>query len=170
VSGKAIGQAFDHSPYKGTAFVVLLAVADVVNDVHEHEFWMTSARLAEKAHTTPGNVRHCLARMVADGWLEVVDSGGGRSRPTRYRWTFTEPVDNPGISAGTGKETASPDAVTGAETASGTTQTASGAHRQRTQQLNPSTNSRLQVAVDLDKSPSQMCRSGASWSDPESIL
>lgn len=170
MSGKAIGQAFDHSPYKGTAFVVLLAVADVVNDVHEHEFWMTSSRLADKAHTTPGNVRHCLARMVADGWLEVVDAGGGRSRPTRYRWTFTEPVDNSERADIAGPQTASGDAVTGAETASGTTQTASGAHRQRTQQLNPSTNSRLRLTVDHDKSPSQMRRSGASWSDPAAIL
>ncbi len=71
--------------------MVHLAVADVVNDAHGYEFWMTSDALAAKTRTNPGNARKYLAALVADGLLEVLDPGGGRNRATRYRFLFPIP-------------------------------------------------------------------------------
>ena len=88
MSAQAVGWVWEHSPYKGAKLIIHLAVADVVNDAHDHEFWMRSNVLAEKTRLHAGNVRRWLSEMVEDGALEVVNVGGGR-RPTKYRFRFS---------------------------------------------------------------------------------
>lgn len=82
------------SPYKGSQLVVLLAIGDVVNDAHDNEFYMTVGALAEKANVSRTWAKECLARFVADGWLEVLESSRGRV-PARYRFTGQPATDRP---------------------------------------------------------------------------
>ena len=69
---------------------MLLAVADIANDVHNNEIFMGSERLAAKCRMHPGNVRKRLKELVADGWLIELELGGGMGKTTRYRFV---PVD-----------------------------------------------------------------------------
>jgi hypothetical protein len=87
MSAEATGWVWRHAPYRGATLLVALAVADVVNDVHGNEFWMAVPRLAEKSRVSLSSAKEALARLVADGILEVVEAGGATRTPTRYRWT-----------------------------------------------------------------------------------
>ncbi len=64
--------------------VVLLAIADVVNDMHENQFWASSSSLARKVGMDSGNVRHRLQELTGLGWITVLTERAGR--PTRYEW------------------------------------------------------------------------------------
>lgn len=66
--------------------IVLLAVADVVNDVNDNLFWMPTERLAEKAGVSRSTAAAAQAAFVRDGWLEVVTPAAG-SRRAEYRWS-----------------------------------------------------------------------------------
>ena len=85
MSATATAAAWGQGDYRGARFVVLLAVADVVNDAHENEFFMRMARLAAKARVDRKTAREALATFAADGWLEVLDDAVG-NRAGRYRW------------------------------------------------------------------------------------
>jgi hypothetical protein len=65
---------------------VLLAVADVVNDAHGNVFWMTSTNLGNKVRMHPTNVRRHLKELVEDGWLTVLEPGGGNGKATKFRF------------------------------------------------------------------------------------
>lgn len=86
MSGNAYGWVWDHSPYKGATLLVHLAIGDVVNDMHDYEFWMTVGKVGTKARLGRNAVIGALATLVADGYLEVLAEGGGRGNPTRYRF------------------------------------------------------------------------------------
>lgn len=79
---------WDHSPLTRDALLVHLAIADVANDVHNNEFWMTAAGLAEKVRVSRSTVMRAFARMTELGLLEIVERGGGRGKPTTYRLLF----------------------------------------------------------------------------------
>lgn len=76
MSAKAIGWVFDHSPLDGSGLVIHLAIADVVNDTYDNEFWMRREKLAEKAHCSIRTVATTLTKMVELGLLEDDGDGG----------------------------------------------------------------------------------------------
>lgn len=61
---------WDHSPYKGTAKLIHLKMADLANDTHQRRLWMGDATLAEKASCDERTVRRVKAQMIEDGYLE----------------------------------------------------------------------------------------------------
>jgi hypothetical protein len=108
VSAEAMGDAFRRSPYKGGVLLVHLAVADVVNDVHDNRLWMTRASLAEKARASRGTVDTAMAAMLRDGWLELVAEGGGRGKPTEYRYHLGGAAEKPPNHEAVSGDTAQP--------------------------------------------------------------
>lgn len=90
MSAEAIGWTFKHSPYSGTHLVVHLAIADVVNDGHDNQFFMAVDRLAAKTRSTRRTVQGALKQLVDDGYLHIVRPAN-QHNPTCYRFLF-EPV------------------------------------------------------------------------------
>lgn len=90
MSAEATGWVYRRSPYRGASFTVHLAVADSVNDQHGNEFWMAQGALASKARVGRQTANIALATMVADGYLEILEEGGGRSRPAHFRFLFPD--------------------------------------------------------------------------------
>lgn len=99
MSSEAVGWVFRHSPYRGAAFAVHLAIADSVNDQHEDRFWMKQARLAAKARVGRGAVVSALQAMTEDGLLELVEDRHAQGRPNEYRLLM--PADSPEVYART---------------------------------------------------------------------
>lgn len=66
--------------------LVHLAVADIVNDAHGFRLWSTVKGLAEKAAVAERTVASALAELVELGIMEVLKDGGGRGKPTEYRY------------------------------------------------------------------------------------
>jgi len=81
-----MGWAWQHSPYRGSALTVHLALADVANDVHQYELWTLTRTIAAKARVSPGTARRVLLQMVDDGYLELLDDRSDRNQASRYRF------------------------------------------------------------------------------------
>ena len=64
--------------------LVALAVADVVNDTYDNEYYGSVTRLAEKVGTTRETVAKVLQHLVSVGVLVVIEERPGRTN--RYRW------------------------------------------------------------------------------------
>ena len=90
MSAQAVGHVWRYADFGGAKLLVLLAVADIANDVHNNEIFMGSERLAAKCRMHPGNVRKRLKELVTDGWLIELELGGGMGKTTRYQFV---PVD-----------------------------------------------------------------------------
>lgn len=89
MSADAVGWAFRNSPYKGAVLALHLAIADVVNDLHGNEMWMSVPKLAGKARMSERHARRGMAQLVRDGYLEPVsEQPGGVSR---YRFLMPNP-------------------------------------------------------------------------------
>lgn len=86
MSAEASGWVWKHSPYRGAELLVHLAIADVVNDLHENRFWMSTATLATKAKVSRSTVTAALSHMVQHGWLEMIESGADTRTPSVYRF------------------------------------------------------------------------------------
>ena len=84
MSLQAMGWVISESPYRGSAFLVHLMIADVVNDQHGFEFWMSNDRLAKKARISRQTVNRAIRQMVLDGALVPV--GTERCGNVRYRF------------------------------------------------------------------------------------
>jgi len=76
---------WEHSQYTGTKKLIHIAIADVVNDMHNNEFFMTNDNLAEKASCTRTYANQVLKEMVEDGLLELV---GKRGVVVSYKFLF----------------------------------------------------------------------------------
>ena len=98
MSAQAVGHVWRYADFGGAKLLVLLAVADIANDVHNNELWMGSEKLANKCRMNPGNVRKRLKELVEDGWLIELVTGGGMGKTSRYQFV---PVD---ITAPSGAE------------------------------------------------------------------
>lgn len=108
MSGDATAWTWRHSPYKGAAFAVHLAIADVVNDMHGNEFWAANATLCAKARVGRQRCNEVLGEMVADGYLEVLSRPrNGAHEPVRYR--FLTPASPVAWAAGKPRPVASGD-------------------------------------------------------------
>lgn len=90
MSAEATGYVYRHSPYRGVTFQVHHAVADSVTDLHSNEFWMFQDTLAEKARCGRQAANDALVTLVADGFLELLERGGGRGKPSRFRFLFPD--------------------------------------------------------------------------------
>ena len=90
MSAQAVGHVWRYADFGGAKLLVLLAVADIANDVHNNEIFMGSEKLAAKCRMHPGNVRKRLKELVEDGWLIELAVGGGMGKTSRYRFV---PVD-----------------------------------------------------------------------------
>lgn len=89
MSAEAAGYVWKCSPYRGATFIVHHAIADVANDLHEHKFWMSMGKLASKARITKFAARKAVQRLVADGFLEVVEQYDVQHwKTTTYRFLF----------------------------------------------------------------------------------
>ena len=78
-------EVWRESPYKLGSLLVHLCLADKANDDHNYEVWMHQEAIAKRCRLTVRQVRRVLATMEADGYLEVIEKGGGRGKPTLYR-------------------------------------------------------------------------------------
>lgn len=90
MSAQATGHVWKCAPFGGSKFLILLAVADVVNSDYGHTFWMTSTNLGNKVRMHPTNVRRHLKELVEDGWLTVLEPGGGNGKATKFRFNPLE--------------------------------------------------------------------------------
>lgn len=88
MSVEATSYVWKHSPYRGQTLLVHLAIADVANDAKGFAFYATSQWLADRCRMNAGNVRTHLGSLVRDGFLDVIEPGGGRGVPTTYRFKF----------------------------------------------------------------------------------
>lgn len=78
-----------HSRATGAALIVLLAIADEIND---GETEMKVAELARKCRMGERTAQAATTELVALGELKVAH-GGGRGRPNRYRPVTSNPAD-----------------------------------------------------------------------------
>jgi hypothetical protein len=91
MSAEAVGWVWKHSPYRGAILSVHLAVADVVNDLHDYEFWMSMSRLAAKARVSRPTASEAIGSLRCDGFVAILDApvfGGSEPVPGRYRFLF----------------------------------------------------------------------------------
>lgn len=86
MSAEATGWVWKNSPYSGAQLLVHLAIADVVNDVHENEFWMSTHNLAKKAKVSRSTVTATLTEMVQARHLALINAGGESRTPSIYRF------------------------------------------------------------------------------------
>jgi hypothetical protein len=93
MSVEAMTWVWKNSPYRDATLVVHLAVADVVNDVYQNEFFMSVPSLAVKARCSQNTARRALHAMLDDGLIEILtpNNKGGRSMPNRYRFIMPKP-------------------------------------------------------------------------------
>ena len=82
---KAMTWVWDNSPYTLGSRLVHLALADVANDAYDNELWMVAQVIADKCALSKRQVLRILAKMVEDGYLELLEQGGGRGKASRYR-------------------------------------------------------------------------------------
>lgn len=95
MSAEATGWVWKYSPCQGSQLLVHLAIADVVNDIHGYEFWMSTDALSKKARVARSTVTSTLADLVSAGLLGVVQAGGASRQPTRYVFTPLARSDEP---------------------------------------------------------------------------
>lgn len=119
MSVKATTYVWEHSPFTGQTFIVHLAIADIVNDLHDNRLFMGDERLAIKARTTQRTVRRARAEMVEHGYLEPLTTRTHPGRPAEYR--FLMPQGTVDISSAISD---TPDGTTATGTADGSSEMA----------------------------------------------
>lgn len=92
MSAEATGWVWKNSPYTGAQLLVHLAIADVVNDVHENELWMSVGSIATKAKVARSTVSDTLLDMCGRRLIERLTSGKAERKPSRYKFLFTSPL------------------------------------------------------------------------------
>lgn len=76
----------ENSPYEAAAYATHLIIAGIVNPDHEYELFVHPDKLAKRCHCSVSTLRRQLAKMVTDGYLAMVDAGGGRGKWATYRF------------------------------------------------------------------------------------
>ncbi len=77
MSVKALSWAFNESQAKGADRLVLLALADTMND--EGECWPGVKWVADKAKVSESTARRCLRNLEDMGEIITVESGGSEA-------------------------------------------------------------------------------------------
>ena len=75
---------WESSPFSGAVLLVHLALADVANDAHENELWMSVGAIAKKARVSRSTAFAALRELCDHGFLELLESGQGARKPSRY--------------------------------------------------------------------------------------
>ena len=87
-----LSRVLKHSRSKGSARLVLIALADVANDEGEVTAYARSQKiLAQKANVDPGSVRRAIDKLLELEEIEVLRLGDGR-KPSDYRIILEEPA------------------------------------------------------------------------------
>lgn len=89
MSAEATGWVWKYSPYTGAQLLVHLAIADVVNDANDNEFWMSRSNLAAKAKVSRSTVNEALGDMLDRRLLTMLESGADQRRPSRFRFEMS---------------------------------------------------------------------------------
>lgn len=96
MSWKELDWVVEHSPYRGERYLVHVMLAELSNDIHGHELWLTQATLARKCHLSRYAINRTLALMEQEGFLERISDGGkGAGSTVRYR--FLMPISVPQV-------------------------------------------------------------------------
>src|SRR5215510_14751549 len=77
---------WERSPYSGATLLVHLVIADVVNEGHRHEFWMSLTQLERRARVSRKSAISALQTMVEEGYLEIVKPGRATRTTVVYRF------------------------------------------------------------------------------------
>lgn len=81
---------FDNSPYTGNALVAHLKIGDIANSQNDYLIWMDPKELAEITRCSVSTFKRITGEMVKDGYLEVVQQGGGRKNWTVFRFLMPD--------------------------------------------------------------------------------
>ena len=87
----------ENSPYDGGAYATHLIIAGIVNPDHDYDLWVKPDKLAKRCHCSVSTLHRHLVQMVKDGYLEVLDQGGGRGKFGHYRF-LRKGSQNEGVS------------------------------------------------------------------------
>jgi hypothetical protein len=107
MSAEATGHVWKHArEFPQSTKLLLLAIADVVNDAHDNQLFMHPENLRRKAQLPERTYRRSIAELLDRGWLEKLASEDGRKpgpgKPQFYRFIFaitsakTAPVTHAG--------------------------------------------------------------------------
>jgi hypothetical protein len=84
MSALLMGQIFKYATdLSGTDLLMLLALADCADDEY-NLCWPSAAVLAQRVRISQRQAQRVVAKLVADGYVEIAEHGGG-SRSNRYR-------------------------------------------------------------------------------------
>lgn len=84
MSAEASGWVFKNSPYEGAQLLCHLVVADVVNAVHDYEFWMSMANMARFARCSRQTASKAMKRMVDESMVELLEERPGGTNLYRF--------------------------------------------------------------------------------------
>ena len=88
MSISATNHVWKHTTYPAAQSYILLAIADIVNDLNGNLFFLGVPKLAKKTKCSERTVQRALAQFVKDGWLEELTEGTGRGNTTEYQFHF----------------------------------------------------------------------------------
>lgn len=83
MSIKLMAQVWDEAKSSGSELLVLLALADHAND--NGVCWPSIPRLAKRARLSERQTQRVIQKLHAQGYIEIISKGDGRSHPTVYR-------------------------------------------------------------------------------------
>ena len=84
MSVKAMTWVFENSPYSLGTRLVHLAIADIANEDNDWQVWVSHSKIAAKAKVSRATVVSALAKMVADGFMEIIESHRGAAATYRF--------------------------------------------------------------------------------------
>ena len=90
MSIEAMNHVWKNTNYPAGQSFVLLAIADIVNDVHDNELYMSVPNLARKCKCSDRTIQRALDQFEKDGWLNKVVKNAGRN-PERFIFNFIIP-------------------------------------------------------------------------------
>lgn len=90
MSIEAMRDVWQNSRQQGTALVVMLAIADAVDE--NRVSWLSVESISKRARKSVRMTQYILRKLVAEGELELIENGtGGRGRTAHYRVQCTAP-------------------------------------------------------------------------------
>lgn len=85
MSAEAIAHAFKYPTNHAAMTLVLLAMADTVNDQNDNLFWMSHSGIAAKTGLTRVTVLRACERLLAEGRIVLVEKRLGETNTYRYQ-------------------------------------------------------------------------------------
>lgn len=85
-----MGWVTKYSPYAGANWALHHEFASAANDDDGYVFRIRRDALAKRTRVSTRSVTRALTTMVEEGFLELIQDGGGRGRASTYRFLFPE--------------------------------------------------------------------------------